>query len=111
MYDQYGRWVPGMGYGMQMQQEALPVQSQIVKVNGRGGAEAYRMAPNSSALLLDTGDPIVWLKATDGAGYPTLTPYQITPYEEPKPVDTADIISRIERLEAIVNGKSDAGST
>lgn len=27
--------------------------NQIIKVNGRGGADAYQMPPNSQALLLD----------------------------------------------------------
>ena len=47
---------------------------QITRVNGRNGAEAFRMAPNASVLLMDENDPIVWLKASDGAGYCTLTP-------------------------------------
>ena len=39
---------------------------QVTRVNGKGGAEAFRMAPNSSVLLMDEHDPIVWLKTTDG---------------------------------------------
>ena len=31
----------------------LPQQSQIIRVNGKNGAEAFRMAPNSSILLMD----------------------------------------------------------
>ena len=53
----------------------LPQQSQIIRVNGKNGAEAFRMAPNSSILLMDENDPIVWLKTSDGAGYCTVTPY------------------------------------
>lgn len=107
MYDQFGRYLPG--YGFQQQ----PVQhTEVVRVNGRGGAEAYQMAPNSSALLLDTTQAVVWLKTTDGAGYPSLAPYSIAPLEEQKPVDTGDLIKRIERLEAMIGGgQSDAGGT
>ena len=47
-----------------------PVTARIVRVSGRPGAEAYQMAPNSEVLLLDETAPIVWLKTTDGAGYP-----------------------------------------
>ena len=46
---------------------------QVTRVNGRNGADAFRMAPNSSILLMDENDPIVWLKQTDGAGYATDT--------------------------------------
>ena len=47
---------------------------QITHVNGKNGAEAFRMTHNASVLLMDEHDPIVWLKASDGAGYCTLTP-------------------------------------
>lgn len=60
-----------------------PLQKiEVTRVNGRDGAEAYQLAPNSSVLLLDATEPIVWLKITDGAGYPTVTPYKIEPYQE-----------------------------
>lgn len=115
MYDQFGRYVPD--YGFQRPQQMQPMQPmsqhmEVVRINGRGGAEAFQMAPNSSALLLDTTQAVVWLKTTDGAGYPTLAPYTITPMEEQPPVSTGDIIKRIERLEAMMDGRqSDAGST
>ena len=37
------------------------------------------MSPNSSIILLDESAPLIWLKMTDGAGYPTITPYRIEP--------------------------------
>lgn len=81
---------------------------QVTRVNGRNGAEAYMLAPNSSALLLDESAPVVWLKQTDGAGYPTLTPYKITPYQEEAPADINALEKRIEKLEEIIsNDKSD----
>lgn len=80
-----------------------PARCEVVRVNGKGGAEAFQMAPNASILLLDETAPIVWLKTTDGAGYPTLTPYDIAPHKEQTPVDTRNLEERIARLEAIVN--------
>lgn len=62
-------------------------RTEVIKVNGEGGAKAFQMAPNSSVLLLDETAPIVWLKTTDGAGYPAITPYSITPYKPAPPVD------------------------
>lgn len=76
-------------------------KTEVTRVNGEGGASAYQLPPNSSALLLDTTAPIVWLKTTDGAGYPSLTPYSITPY---KPVNTLE--ERITKLEEMINAKS-----
>ena len=97
MYNSFNGYQPGMYFQ----------KHEIVKVNGRPGAEAFQMAPNSSVLLLDETAPIIWLKMTDGAGYPTLTPYTITPYQPEPDVDVKTLAERIERLEGIINGESD----
>lgn len=85
-------------------------KTEVVKVNGRNGAEAYKMAPNSSMLLLDESAPLVWLKMTDGAGYATLTPYKIQPYIEPTESDIKDdmkaLQERIVRIEERLNEQS-----
>lgn len=81
-------------------------RTEIVKVNGEGGANAYRMAPNSQMLMLDETNPILWLKTTDGAGYATVTPYAITPYKPAPQVDVTTLEQRITKLEDIINGKS-----
>lgn len=79
------------------------LKQEIVKVNGENGARAFQLAPNSSVLLLDENNPIVWLVQTDGAGYKTVSPFSITPYQPAPPVDLNDLKSRLERLEAKVN--------
>lgn len=95
----YGGYQPP--YGQQ------PARTDIARVNGEGGAKAYPLAPSSGVLLLDETAPIVWLKRTDSAGYPTLTPYSITPYQPTPPVDINDLAARISRLEERLNEKSD----
>ena len=80
---------------------------QITRVNGRNGAEAFRLAPNSSILLMDENDSIVWLKQTDGEGYATVTPYTVAPYQAAAPVDVNSLENRVKRLEEILNAKSD----
>lgn len=83
---------------------------QVTKVNGENGARAFQLAPNSSVLLLDETKPIVWLKTTDGAGYPSLTPYTITPYQ-PEPIpDFHSLEERIKKLEDLYNGKPNSGN-
>ena len=82
-------------------------RTEVVKVNGEGGAKAYQMPPNSSALLLDETAPIVWLKTTDGAGFPSFSPYSITPYKPAPPVDVNGLEQRIARLEEMINAKPD----
>ena len=88
-------------YGLQRQE--------VVRVNGKNGAEAYQMAPNSSILLLDETRPVVWLKTTDGASYPTLNGYVITPLKEKDTTDTlSDIEKILSQLEELVHAnKSD----
>jgi len=79
---------------------------EIVRVNGRNGAETFQMPPNSSTLLLDESNPVVWLCTTDGAGYKTITPYNVTPYKDPKEINFSSLEERIKKLEEIVNDKS-----
>lgn len=82
-------------------------EEHTVKVNGRPGAEAYQLAPNSDKLLLDNTAPIVWLVQTDGAGYKTLTPYDLSVHKETKPEDVyKSLEERISKLEEKLNAKS-----
>lgn len=81
-------------------------KTEIIHVNGENGARALQLAPNSNTLLLDDTAPIVWLVQTDGAGYKTVTPYTITPYQPEEPINTKDLLERIERLEKKINDKS-----
>lgn len=106
-WNNYGMQTPYSNpYGQTMQQALQPCS--ITKVSGENGAKAFGMAPNSSALLLDETAPLVWLKTTDGAGYPTLTPYTITPYQAAPPVDVNSLENRVKRLEEMLNDKSDS---
>lgn len=95
---------------MQMQPSVQPYapRQEIIRVNGENGARAFQMAPNSNAILLDETAPLVWVVQTDGAGYKTVTPYNITPYQAEPPVDVKALDERIRRLEETVNAKSDS---
>ena len=91
----------------QLQQNNLMSKQEVVRVNGKNGAEVFQLPPNSSILLLDQTAPIVWLKTTDGAGYPTITPYDITPHQsetlqQKTEVDIKPLEQRITKLEEIV---------
>ena len=93
-------------YGF-MQQGQMPQaqpqipQTQVVRVNGENGAKAFSIGANSSVLLLDETQPVVWLKVTDGASYATVTPYKITPLEKQDPYadNMAKIEERISKIE------------
>ena len=46
-------------YGAMGQSQFYAQKQEVVRVNGRNGANAYQMAPNSSILLLDETAPII----------------------------------------------------
>ena len=79
--------------------------NQVVKVHGRNGAEMYHMLPNSSVLLLDELEPIIYLAQTDGAGYKTITAYDIQLHQELPPVDTRSLEQRISKIEEMLNNE------
>lgn len=84
-----------------------PRRTEIIHVNGENGARTLQMLPNSQALLLDDTAPLVWLAQTDGAGYKTLTPYSITPYQPEPEIDLKDIDNRLRKIEEVIrNAKS-----
>ena len=83
-------------------------RTEVIRVNGRGGAEAYAIGPNSSALLLDESGSLVWLVTTDGAGYKTVAPYDITPHQVAPAPDFSSLEARIKKLEERFN---DSGNT
>ena len=88
------------------QPQTQPTQH-VVRVNGRNGAEAYAIGANSSAMLLDESGTMVWLVTTDGAGYRTVSPYDITPHQTAPVPDYATLEQRITKLEeAMINGNS-----
>lgn len=77
---------------------------QTIKVHGQEGAQAYVLPPNSSVVLLDESEPIIWLKVTDGGGYPTLSKYYITPAEQVEKIQKENQFNALEsRLSNIEN--------
>ena len=87
-----------------MMQPAAP-QMQVTKVNGAGGANAFSMGPNSSALLLDASGTMIWAVTTDGAGYKTVAAYDIVPHKSEEAITYEGLESRIKRLEEMINDR------
>ena len=114
MFDPYGRnnngWIgqnsvtPLNGYGRQ-----LP-HYEIVKVNGEAGARAIQMAPNSSLFLADATNPnLIWMAQTDGAGYLTATPLDVSFHQEKPQPNYSNLEERLKRLEEIYEFNSGTG--
>ena len=89
------------------QQPVYQQPTSVTKVNGENGARAFQIGANSSALLLDETGLLVWLITTDGAGYKTVTPYDITPHKVAPAPDYGDLESRIKRLEDMLSDTTD----
>ena len=58
---------------------------QLIRVTGMDGAKAYQMPPNSVVPLFDADNDIVYVKSTDGAGFPTIRAFAFQPIENPTP--------------------------
>lgn len=67
----------------------------LIRVTGYDGAKAYQMPPNSTTALFDSNDNLMYIKTTDGAGFPTIRTFR---FEELRPtqmsVSNGDFISR-----------------
>ena len=88
-------------------------QMEIQKVSGEESARSFPMGPNSSVILLDTLNPLIWVVVTDSSGYKTVSPFTITPYIPEQPVTAADlkdqigtIIDRLEKIEERMNANA-----
>lgn len=88
-----------MNYDFNYGMHPMLQRYEIIKVNGEAGARNFRMLPNSNALLLDETAPIVWLAQSDGTGYMTVTPYDLSPHTTPEAVDINALAARVQQLE------------
>jgi len=96
----------GMSYAPQPLYQQQPPQVKIFNVNGRTGAEAFKLGPDSSIFLLDSKDPVIWMVTTDSAATKTITRIKAVIEDEPSPVDQAKEFAE-DRLKG-VNEKLDS---
>lgn len=95
-----------------------PVQPQNTQpnvfayVNGLEGAKAFFVPPNGRVLLMDSDNPIFYVKTANAMGQTTIRPYRFEEIQEqPAPkvdyVKQSDLTAfdvRIKRLEDILSG-------
>ena len=79
-------------------------QTKVPVVNGREGANAYRMAADSQIILMDVSGQLIWIVGTDSAGYKTIEGYDIKRHIEPTPPDYNIMMTKINQLEETLNG-------
>ena len=73
---------------------------EAIRVNGEAGARAIQMAPNSSQVLIDnTNSNLIWVAQTDGAGYLTVTPFDVFPHKTQQQLTENAFEERLNKLE------------
>ncbi len=98
-----------MGINMQ---NNIPVNSSLMltRVTGLEGAKAYQMPANSTVALFDNNEDLMYIKTTDGAGFPTIRTFAFNEVvANTNPIqDTTDYVTRDEfnkLKEELLNGK------
>ena len=78
----------------------VPMQTEIQKVNGKESANAFPLMPNSSIILLDIKDPLIYVVVSDASGYKTVSTFDVIPHVEQEPADQFQLLSdRIAKIE------------
>ena len=93
----------------QLNQPQISIQN-LIRVNGIDGAKAYQMPANSTVALFDNNEDIMYIKTTDGAGFPAIRTFAFNEVvANTNPIqDTADYVTRDEfnkLKEELLNGK------
>ena len=100
-------------YNSQMNNQQIFPQEQtqnLIRVNGIEGAKTYQMPANSTVALFDSNEDIMYIKTTDGAGFPSIRTFNFVEIKQnEKSSGSQDYISRQEfeefKKELMNNGK------
>lgn len=96
------------------QQNILPPQ-QILTAKGKASIDKLRMSPNSSVLIADETEAIVWKCTSDGIGNVTAEPFDISPHKTEEQIrqDTMDalLIDMSNRLKKLEESYEQSNST
>lgn len=88
----------------------------FVYVTGLEGAKAYQMPPNSEMPLFDSTSDTLFIKTTDGAGFPTIEPCDVLKRGKSDPeqqeyvtraeLDSSyrDLAAQLEQMKEAING-------
>ena len=68
----------------------------LVRVTGIEGAKAYQMPINSSAALFDGENDIMYIKTTDGAGFPTIRTFEFKEIHPDRAAGVPEFMTRQE---------------
>lgn len=118
-----GGYVPYMAQAQaQAQQTQQAAQSQMIyaNVNGLTGAKAFFVPPNGQALLMDSDNPMFYIKRANAMGQMTIRKFKFDEVFDDdteqkiayaKADDLAAVNERLLRLEQAINGAKDESNT
>lgn len=109
-YDQFGNFTP---YPQAGYNRPAPPQNVYAFVNGLEGAKSYMVQPNQTVLLMDSEQPVCYMKSANAMGQGTLRYFKLkevseadirTPVLQPQAnyvtqEQLAELVKRIEKLE------------
>lgn len=98
------------------QAPVLPPVQELIRVTGIEGAKAYQMAPNSVVPLFDANNDIMYIKSTDGAGFPSIRAFSFTPIDqavEPQAdyVQRSEFDELVKEVKELMNAKQPVSDT
>jgi len=70
--------------------------SQLIRVTGLDGAKAYQMNANSTIALFDNGSDVMYIKSTDGVGFPTIRTFKFEEVHNNVSVPVNEYVSKEE---------------
>ena len=111
----YTTTIPSTQQMMSQPTQQTPIHG-FIYVTGLDGAKAYPMPPNSEMPLFDSTGDVLYIKTTDGAGFPTITVCDCKKrgqadvsqgeYVTHDDLDQAyrDLSAQIEQMRGVING-------
>lgn len=98
----------GMNQFANVTQPGGQAYNMLIRVTGIDGAKAFQMPPNSVAPLFDSDNDILYVKSTDGAGFPTIRTFAFTPLNQENAKQNAEFVT-VEEFnqfkQEVLNGK------
>lgn len=108
--------MPNQQFSQPMQNyNSYPIMNNsLIRVTGIEGAKAYQMQPNSTVALFDNNEDYMYIKSTDGAGFPTIRTFRFeevtnTPKQDNQ-IDMSAYITREELTEILKDFKGGLGN-
>lgn len=94
-YQPQGYMTAGTSPMLAQQQQQQPIHG-FVYVTGLDGAKAYQMPPNSEMPLFNSTGDVMFIKTTDGAGFPTIKVCNVIERKDATTSDATEYVTRDE---------------